>query len=233
MACLVSGGKDSIAAACVVWQWGWRIDSFVTVLPEERNPELFHHPNARWVRLQAEAAGVPWRAHELPQGADESAGLEAALRGLSVDGIVSGALASEYQRTRFERVCHGLGLRTFAPLWHHEPHQHLQNVRSLGIRARLAHVAAEGLGREWLGRELDEAAIAVLARVSLRSRLNVAGEGGEYETFVTDAPLFRQSIRVTASRVDWRRDEGTWVIDGAELAPRPAGSPSVSPAGQS
>lgn len=226
VACLVSGGKDSILAANVAHHWGWTIAAFVTLRPEHPNPELFHHPNTEWVRLQAEAAGVPWRSRELPSGADEAEALGTALRGLAADGIVSGALASEFQRTRFERVCHGLGLRSFAPLWHHDPAQHLRDLLATRIRARIVHVAAEGLDRSWLGRELDLAAAEQLSRVAARSRLNVAGEGGEYETFVTDAPLFRSRIEIEAASTRWRRDEGTWTIQKARLA---AKSPTEGP----
>src|SRR5687767_5084439 len=101
VACLVSGGKDSIFAAQVAANWGWEIDSFLTILPHEENPMLFHRPNVEWVRLQAEAAGVPWRTENGVEGEDESVALERLLSTLKVDGITAGALASEYQRTRF------------------------------------------------------------------------------------------------------------------------------------
>ena len=48
----------------------------------------------------------------------ELADLEAALAPLPIDGFTSGALASEYQRTRLEGIGHRLGLKSFAPLWH-------------------------------------------------------------------------------------------------------------------
>lgn len=220
VACLVSGGKDSLLAATVAWQWGWQVSAFVTLEPDEPNPHLFHHPNTSWVRLQAEAAGVSWRPRRVKAGEDESEALSAALKGVRAEAIVSGALASEFQRTRFERVCHGLGLKSFAPLWHHEPRRHLRDLVAAGIRCRFVHVAAEGLDASWLGRELDEAATQDLLRVAQASRLHVAGEGGEYETFTTDAPMFRRRIEIEAAETQWRRDEGTWRILKARLAPK-------------
>lgn len=222
IACLVSGGKDSILAAMVARERGWDVEEFVTVIPEDSAPTLFHHPNASWVRLQAQAAGVRWRPIPMAHGADEEATLEAGLRGIPVEGIVAGALASEYQRTRFERVCHRLGLRSFAPLWHHAPSAHIRDVVGSGIEAWFSHVAANGLGPEWLGRRLDAAAIADLEQAAVRSRIHVAGEGGEYETFVTDAPLFGQRIVVDEASAAWRRDEGTWTVARAHLAAKKA-----------
>jgi diphthine-ammonia ligase len=217
VACLVSGGKDSILAAQVVRDAGWELDSFLTLLPKAEAPLLFHKPNARWVELQARAAGVPWDSEDVADEADELPALKRLLSRVKADGIVAGALASEYQRTRFERAAHEAGLKTFTPLWHHDPQQHLQDVLSCGLGARFAHVAAEGLGKEWLGRPLDEASSRDLASLHRRTKLNPAGEGGEYETFVEDAPLFSARIMVLDSATTWHRDAGSWAIRDARL----------------
>ena len=49
---------------------------------------------------------------------------------LDVDALVVGALRSDYQKTRIERMCERLGLISYCPLWHHSPEEHMQ---SLGI----------------------------------------------------------------------------------------------------
>lgn len=216
---LVSGGKDSVYASWVAQQWGWDVAAYVTFLPEATTPMLFHRPNAKWVELQARAAGIPWRGVPLPRRDDEEAVLRKALQGLKVDGITTGALASEFQRTRFERACHAAGLKTFSPLWRHEPSQHLHDLLGSGIRAIFVHVAANGLGREWLGRTLDDAAVGDLERVAQKHRINVAGEGGEYETFVTHAPHFRSRIEIQKGSSSWARDSGTYEIQRARLVP--------------
>ena len=181
---------------------------------------LFHKPNAKWVELQAKAAGVPWIAERVGDEQDELPALERLFGRLrNVDGIVTGALASEYQRTRFERVAHRFGLKTFAPLWHHEPIQHVRDVRACGLRVRFVHIAADGLDAPWLGRELDDDAVADLDKLATTKRINAAGEGGEYETFVADAPLFSHRIHIEG-RAEPARDHGTWVIDDARLAPK-------------
>ena len=40
-----------------------------------------------------------------------------ALRDLRVDGVVTGAVESDYQKSRIDGACHNLGLRCFSPLW--------------------------------------------------------------------------------------------------------------------
>ncbi len=217
VACLVSGGKDSILAAQVVRDSGWELDSFLTLLPDAEAPMLFHKPNAKWVRLQAEAAGVPWLTERVADEADELPALSRLFKRVKVDGIVTGALASEYQRTRFERIAHQHGLKTFSPLWHHDPKQHVRDVQACGLKVRFVHVAADGFDQSWLGRELDEASVRDLEKLSATKRINVAGEGGEYETFTYDAPLFRSRIDIKTGHPDSGRDHGTYVIDQADL----------------
>ena len=217
VASLVSGGKDSIFASYVAHQWGWEVAAYVTLLPEAEAPMLFHRPNTAWVKLQAQAAGVPWRAATVGATDDEEDALERALAGLRVDGITSGALASEYQRTRFERVCHRRGLKSFAPLWHHDPPAHLRDLERAGVRSVFTHVSASGLGAEWLGKPIEGPNITILEELGRRHRIHVAGEGGEYETFVTDAPHFRSRIIFDKTRTELARDHATLVIESARL----------------
>lgn len=219
VASLVSGGKDSIFASLLAQERGWTVTHFVTVAPKGDNPYLYHRPNVKWVELQARCAGIEHVMVESEEGEEaELDALRRALKGLPVDGVTSGALASEYQRVRIERVCHELGLKSFTPLWHHEPAQHVRSLIDAGIRAIVVHVAAQGLEKDWLGRILDREAIDELVRLQKRHGLNPAGEGGEYETFVLDAPHFGHRIQIEEAEGYWKRDSGTLEIRKARLA---------------
>lgn len=220
VACLVSGGKDSVMAAYTVACWGWDVTSFLTLLPESDAPLLYHRPNAKWVELQAQAANVPWIAEGVEDERDELPALSRLLGRVRADGIVTGALASEFQRTRFERAAREQGLKSFAPLWHHDPAEHVHGLPAAGVEAVIVHAAAEGLDQAWLGRTLDDDAARGLMGLAARTRLNPAGEGGEYETFVVDAPSFSQRIEIQKARREWSRDHGTLVIEAARLAPK-------------
>ena len=48
----------------------------------------------------------------------------------------------------------------------------------------------------WVGRELDESAIADLRGVRDRTGLDLCGEEGEYHTLVTDGPSFTRPVRI-------------------------------------
>lgn len=218
VAALVSGGKDSVLALHVAQCHGWDVTHVVTVKPRAHDSWMFHVPNTDLGPLLAQAVGVPLVSVETGgEKESEVADLERALGRLDIEGFVSGALASEYQRTRLEGVGHRLGLRSFTPLWHKRPLEVLRTVSGSGWDVRFAAVAAEGLDERWLGRRLDAAAIEELVRLQERYGVHPAGEGGEYETLVLDAPCFRKRIEVVRASNDWRRDGGSWRVEEARL----------------
>ena len=227
VAALVSGGKDSVLALHVAQTTGWEVAHVVTVRSRASDSYMFHVPNTDLAPLIAEAVGVPL-VSVATEGEKERelADLERALGELDIDGFVSGALASEYQRTRLEGIGHRLGLKSFTPLWHKTPASVLRTVSGEGWDVRFAAVAAEGLDERWLGRRLSTEAIADLDALHARHGIHIAGEGGEYETLVLDAPCYRQRIEVVRAAADWRRDGGVWRVEEARLAARPAGMPA-------
>lgn len=222
VAALVSGGKDSVLALHVAQCHGWDVTHVVTVRPRAADSYMFHVPNTDLGPLIAGALGLPLVVVETAGEKEaELDDLERALAALPLDGFVSGALASEYQRTRLEGIGHRLGLKSFAPLWHKRPMDILSTVSGPGWDVRFAAVAAEGLGERWLGRRLSAEAAEELAALRERYGVHPAGEGGEYETLVLDAPCYRRRIEVVRASSDWRRDGGSWRVEEARLVPKP------------
>jgi ABC transporter with metal-binding/Fe-S-binding domain ATP-binding protein len=210
---LVSGGKDSWYAVHVAQQQGWEVSELITVRPGSEASHMYHHPNTQWVRLQAQAAGLPHRFVDAPADAEGELGPLASTLGRSdADGFVSGAVASEYQRTRLERIGVETGLKSFAPLWHKDPWVLLRSMVAAGLDARVAHTAADGMDASWLGRRLDAGALGDLARLEERFGVHPGGEGGEYETFVMDAPTWAHRLEVDMADPLTARDVSTWRI---------------------
>ena len=223
VAVLFSGGKDSLYSAWVVLHQGWNV-SLVTVKPSSADSRMFHHPNIEWTRLQAQAMGL---SHEFVEstGRNEMADLQHALAAMKskqqISGIVTGAVASDYQKTRFDNMCDSIALKTYAPLWHKNPKLLVEDLKKSGLRIVLTAVAANGLDESWLGRELTEQQWSRLEAVSRIHGLHLTGEGGEYESFVLDAPYFSKTIEIEKSRKEWHGDSGRMVIEEASLRDKP------------
>jgi diphthine-ammonia ligase len=213
---LLSGGKDSVCAVETARGFGWDVVAGLTLRPAEDDAWMFHTPALDAVRGVAECLGLPLVEAPVRTGKDpEVEDLEAALRAVKerfgLDGLVSGALASEYQRTRLDLVGHRTGLRSFAPLWHKEPRSYVASLVAGGWDVRFSRTAAEGLPASWVGQRLDADKVQHLA--THPARPHVAGEGGEYETLVLDAPCYRRRLVVDRARVEATASRATWHVE--------------------
>jgi asparagine synthase (glutamine-hydrolysing) len=118
-----------------------------------------------------------------------------------IKGIVSGALFSTYQRDRIEHICDKLGLKIFAPLWHKQPDAHMEELLHAGFEIIFTAVAADGLDKSWLNRKITKTDIEKLKKIREKTYLNIAGEGGEFESVVLDCPLFKKKLIITKSEI--------------------------------
>lgn len=217
---MFSGGKDSCYSIWLAQHQAWDVARLITVRPESRDSWMFHHPNVEWTGLQARSMGLEHSV--VASGDDELSRLEEMLRVLKskdkLDGLVTGAVASDFQKTRFDNMCEKLGLRSFSPLWHKSPERLVEDLMTGGFRIIMSGVAAAGLDGSWLGRELTRVEWGHLREISRRYGLHLSGEGGEYETFVVDAPQFAKAISITESEKVWSGQSGYLNIRRALLS---------------
>ena len=202
-------------AAYVMQQSGHMVDHLVNIVPSDRYSWVFHTPNLHLIPLMAEAMGRNLVSiTSSGEEADDLRALREALETLDVDGVITGALASDYQWDRINGVCEDIGLRTFSPLWRKDQWTLLQEMVDAGIRSIIVGTYAEGLGPEWLGRELDMGTIEEMKVLAVRYGMNVAGEGGEYETLTLDSPMHSVPIEITGSEATIGRDSGRLHVEG-------------------
>lgn len=228
---LVSGGKDSLYAAYLAETQARDVDELLTLRPSDPESLLFHTPNLHLVRLQAEAWGKRYREVDVPGSGEaaEAAALREALTGAS-GWVVAGAIASSYQWSRLHRVCFELGRPLYTPLWGKSAGRVVREEIAAGLDIRFVHLAAEPLSPELLGRRLDLEALADLERRSRDERaVHVAGEGGEFETLVVDAPFFRARLELVRTERASRGGAHALRILEARLVPRAAPRPRANP----
>jgi len=218
---LFSGGKDSTYATYVAMQRGWDVTHLLSITPEDRDSMLFHTPNLQLTPLQAEAMRIPLIRETASMGEDgELDALRRILRRVDVDGVVVGAIASDYQHARVNRIADEVGLRVFAPLWRRDPTRLVYDYLEAGFDIAFSSVSAEGLDASWLGRRWDDRVVQELLHLQQTRGVHPCGEGGEFETMVLDGPPFEQSIDVVRATPDWRGTAGVWRVDEARLMPK-------------
>ena len=88
---------------------------------------------------------------------------------------------------------------------------------SAGFKIMIVGVYAEGLGEDWLGRTLDAETLEELDKIATKYSINVSGEGGEFETLVTDGPCFIKKLEIVESKIEWDGMTGNLTITEAKL----------------
>jgi len=222
VAVLFSGGKDSTFATAVALEQGWDVRCLVTLLPARSDSWMFHHPCAELTKLQAEAMGIKHVMWETAgEKEKELEDMTAAIKSIKddIDAVVSGAIASRYQKDRIDAVCKELGLRSICPLWGKDQLKLLRDEIDAGLEIVMTAVATEGLDEKWLGRKIDGDALRELAALQKKFGINPSGEGGEYESFVINAPFFKKKIELGVIEKVWDADtaNGYIICKDAEL----------------
>ncbi len=220
---LFSSGKDSTSSAYIMKQQNYDLTCLIHIHSENPDSYMFQTAGTELVKMQAEAMGLPMiiqntKGEKEAELKDLEKAFAEAKDKYQIQGIVSGALFSTYQRDRIEKACDRLGLKIFSPLWHKPQDRHLQELLDNGFELILTSVAAEGLDKGWLGRKLNNEMIEALKRLNKKIGLNMAFEGGEAETLVLDCPLFHKKISLLKTeKVMSSENSGTLVIKEAAL----------------
>jgi asparagine synthase (glutamine-hydrolysing) len=220
---LFSSGKDSTFSLWYYLEQGWDVACLLSLLPENPDSYMFQQPSEALLRLQAESLQIPLLVGKTPGREEEELAelkdlLARAKEEYGLEGIAAGALASDYQQERINRICHTLGLKTYAPLWHKNQERLLRDLITAGFDLRMTRIAADGLTKEWLGKRLVLADVDRLVRLGKLLGLAVGGEGGEFESIVLDGPIFAFPIAIEAETVMESEHRGELRLLKVEMA---------------
>jgi len=218
VAALVTGGKDSALALYRALKRGCEVRYLVTMLPQREDSWMFHFPNIHLTDLFAEAVGIPLvKAVTAGIKETELEDLKNLLATLDIEGVVSGAISSQYQKMRIEKICRELNLKSVTPLWQENPKTLLEEIVNLNFEVVIVGVYAYGFDPSWLGRKIDSTTMNDLIELNKKYQVSLVGEGGEYETLVVDAPLFKKGIQLVKVERVWENHSGHLLVKKAEF----------------
>ena len=221
---LFSGGKDSTLALHLAAEKE-TVVCLITLVSKNPESYMFHTPNIDVTALQAEALGLPLVSVVTEgQKEEELADLEKAIaqakNKFQIEGVVTGAVESVYQASRVQRICNRLDVWCFNPLWKHDQKALLETLVEKNFRVIISGIFAYPLDEKWLGKQIDPAVIAGLVGLQKQYGISPSGEGGEIETTVLDAPMFKQKIEILDSNVESNGNCGVFQIKQARLVPK-------------
>ncbi len=100
-------------------------------------------------------------------------------------------------------------MKCFNPLWDKDEFEYLNKLIKDKFKVIIVGVFAYPLDKSWLGREINEKFIEETRELNKKYKIHPAGEGGEFETFVLDCPLFKKPLKVKSFR-DKKEGEYSW-----------------------
>jgi ABC transporter with metal-binding/Fe-S-binding domain ATP-binding protein len=202
---LFSGGKDSFLSAMMAGEQGFKIEYGITVVPEEYSM-MFHYPNSKMSLYAASLLGFPIRYIK-------ECDYKEYISGICRDGmdmIITGAIASDYQKTRIEKLCYNFRTIVYSPLWRKKQDFIIEQLILRQIKAMIVSVSAEGFTENDLGATIDDEYFLHLKELENKYRINIAGEGGEYETFVYG--VGNKKIDIPRGKKLWKNSGGYLIL---------------------
>ena len=213
---LFSGGKDGMYATYLAKKDGYKISCLISIFSENKDSYMFHTPNIEKVKMQAKVMNVPLiiiktKGDKERELLDLEKAIRKAVKKYDIEGIVSGAIESIYQSSRIQKICNKLKIECFNPLWQKNQFELLKELIKKRFKIIIVGVFAYPFDEKWLGRKIDNNFIKDIKLLNDKYSISPAGEGGEFESFVLNCPLFKRKLKVIdykdfGNRNSWRRD---------------------------
>ncbi len=209
-----SGGKETSLACYKARQdKNLKVKYLLNMVSEDGRHSRSHGVSSALLRAQADAMGIPiiqrkttWESYER---VFKRAVSELKKKGVKIG--IFGDIDLQEHRDWVERVCKEIEIKPLLPLWKEDREELLKEFIRIGFKAIVVATKADLLGKEWLGRKIDEEFIKDLKKLN---GVDLCGEKGEYHTFVTDGPLFKKRIEITKSKKVLRKNH--WFLEISE-----------------
>ncbi|MCL5433615.1 MAG: diphthine--ammonia ligase [Candidatus Marsarchaeota archaeon] len=216
IACLFSGGKDSTLALHKASAL-MKVNLLISMIPDNDYSYMFHKPNIMLTKLQAQSLGINHIMIRTEGNKElELDDLENAIIENNVDTIITGAVASNYQKKRIDIISEKHNIKHYAPLWGIDPIIEL-NELSNNYNVIITQISAEGFDESMLGKRIDKEMIKKLILLNKKYKINMLFEGGEAESFVLNAPMFKKKIEIIRAHKEIEGSVGKYIIDDAKL----------------
>lgn len=206
LASLFSGGKDSVYATHMAKKDGYEISCLVSIFSANKESYMFHTPSIEKTKKQAEVMDIPLIIQETKgekeiELEDLKIAILRAKNDFGIEGVITGAIQSVYQASRIQEICYELELEVFNPLWQKDEMLYLRELIDSNFEVVLVGVFAYPLDSSWLLRKIDDDFISEISELNKKYEIHVAGEGGEFETFVLDCPLYSRKLKILDKKI--------------------------------
>ena len=191
-----SGGKDSAMALSEMTKSGrYEVAALLTTVTKDYDRISMHGVRRALLKRQAESLGLALEEVFITKDAS-NAEYEASMgkvlskhQGLGTTSVVFGDIFLEDLRKYREEKLSLLAMKAIFPIWKVETTELAHRFIALGFKAITTCVDTKVLGKEFVGREIDQAFLS-----DLPAGVDPCGENGEFHSFVYAGPIFRHPI---------------------------------------
>ena len=192
---LFSGGKDSCLA---LHKYGLeKVDCLLSILPENFDSFMFHKPDLKFLKKQAEMLGKDLII-EKSKGEEnkELEDLRRLLEKSKVNKLVIGGIKSNYQGDRLKELCSKLDIELIIPLWGFTEEKLWRELFENKFKVIITKIASEGIDKIFLGKVIDKERLDKLKNLSKKYKFSIDFEGGDAESSVLYMPGFKKEIKI-------------------------------------
>lgn len=206
-----TGGKDGCFAGYKAISEGFEVSYLLSFRDTKRIRSHAIHPQL--LAAQSHAMGIPLLHRDFVSYEEEFKKVVHHLNegGAGIEGAVFGHIQTH--KNLVDRMCRDLGITLLLPLWKLDSEQIVREFIEAGFEAIIVSVRADLFDKAWLGRKIDNYFVHDLR--NFNSAIDPCGEYGEFHTFVTNGPLFKNHIRIFSGEKMLRN--GYWFFDIAKF----------------
>jgi len=191
-----SGGKDSAMALSEALRSGnYEVVALLTTVTRDYDRISMHGVRRALLKQQAESLGLKLEEVFITKDAS-NAEYESSMgkvlskyKELGVSSVVFGDIFLEDLRKYREEKLSQLNMHAIFPIWKVETNELARRFMGAGFKAVTTCVDTNVLGKEFVGREINEDFLS-----ELPGGVNPCGENGEFHSFVYDGPVFKKPI---------------------------------------
>ncbi len=200
-----SGGKDSaLALYRLLKSDKYEVVGLLTTVTEEYNRISMHGVRNELLDRQAELIGLPIHKVMIPKicnNLDYETRMKALLEKLIPIGITAVAFGDifleDLKKYREEKL-REVNLKAIFPLWLDDTKQLVTEFIDKGFNAIISCVDTIKLSASFAGQHLTQKFLD-----ELPDDVDPCGENGEFHSFVTSAPYFKDNINITVGEEKW------------------------------
>jgi len=209
-----SGGKDSAFALYeILKDKNYQVAALLTTLTEDYDRISMHGVRRVLLERQAAALGFALEKLLIPKNSSNEeyeanmGQVLAKYKEAGTTAVVFGDIFLEDLRKYREDKLAGLDMRGIFPLWKKGTRELARSLSVLGFKAITTCVDCQALGRQFVGREIDDQFLS-----ELPAGVDPCGENGEYHSFVSAGPIFKERVAYTPGEIVLR-DNRFWYCD--------------------